>query len=274
MDAAEAFQLRRAELQALLEKRGDLPLRRFLALDRECYAGAHLDAPVKELLGLTASLVLRCDDCVHYHLGKAAAAGWTDEQIREALSVAVVIGGSITIPHLRRAYEFLEALRRQAPAAAERRRTLTAALRDSLRGIERLTGRMATTARLLFEGDRRFFWVGFYLKLPTEDVLEIGPYQGPPPCVRIPFDKGVCGEAARTHRTIAVSDVRQLPHYIACHSEPRSEVVVPLLRRDEAGETALLGVLDGDSVKENAFDEEDVKWLEEIGTMTTAGASL
>ncbi|MEZ5468403.1 MAG: carboxymuconolactone decarboxylase family protein [Lysobacterales bacterium] len=85
--------------------------RRFFALDRQCYGeGGHLDVRTKELLGLVASLVLRCDDCVSYHLAQCRQAGLTFEEIFEAMSVGLVVGGSIVIPHLRRAVDFLDEL--------------------------------------------------------------------------------------------------------------------------------------------------------------------
>ncbi|GMU44394.1 MAG: alkyl hydroperoxide reductase AhpD [Lysobacterales bacterium] len=84
--------------------------RRFFALDRQCYADGHLDLRTKELLGLVASLVLRCDDCVSYHLAQCRKAGWSFDQIFEAMTVGLVVGGSIVIPHLRRAVDFLDQL--------------------------------------------------------------------------------------------------------------------------------------------------------------------
>jgi AhpD family alkylhydroperoxidase len=85
--------------------------RRFFALDRQCYGeGGHLDVRTKELLGLVASLVLRCDDCVSYHLAQCRQAGLKFEEIFEAMSVGLVVGGSIVIPHLRRAVDFLDQL--------------------------------------------------------------------------------------------------------------------------------------------------------------------
>ena len=75
------------------------------------YQGGHLDARAKELIGLTCSLVLRCDDCVRYHLGKCREAGFTTNEIHEAMGVATLVGGTIVIPHLRRAFEFWEELR-------------------------------------------------------------------------------------------------------------------------------------------------------------------
>jgi AhpD family alkylhydroperoxidase len=85
--------------------------RRFFALDRQCYGeGGRLDVRTKELLGLVASLVLRCDDCVSYHLAQCRQAGLDFEEIFEAMSVGLVVGGSIAIPHLRRAVDFLDQL--------------------------------------------------------------------------------------------------------------------------------------------------------------------
>lgn len=84
--------------------------KRFFALDRQCYADGHLDVRTKELLGLVASLVLRCDDCVSYHLAQCRQAGLSFDEIFEAMTVGLVVGGSIVIPHLRRAVDFLDQL--------------------------------------------------------------------------------------------------------------------------------------------------------------------
>ena len=95
--------------------------KRFFALDRQCYGGdGHLDVRTKEMLGLVASLVLRCDDCVSYHLAQCRQAGLSFEEIYEAMSVGLVVGGSIVIPHLRRAVDFLDQLAAsEAGAVAE-----------------------------------------------------------------------------------------------------------------------------------------------------------
>ncbi len=87
---------------------GPLETKRFFALDTRAYDAGALDVPTKELLGLVASLVLRCDDCVTYHLIRCKEEGLTDDQIREALHVGLVVGGSIVIPHLRRAVATLD----------------------------------------------------------------------------------------------------------------------------------------------------------------------
>lgn len=90
---------------------GNLDIRRFFALDTRVYEDGALDMRTKELLGLVASLVLRCDDCVTYHLVRCAEEGLTDEELQEALSVGLIVGGSIVIPHLRRAVATLDEIR-------------------------------------------------------------------------------------------------------------------------------------------------------------------
>jgi AhpD family alkylhydroperoxidase len=83
-------------------------VQRFFALDKNCYADGAVDGKTKELLGLVASLVLRCDDCVSYHVAQSRKVGWTPEQIFDAMGVGLLVGGSIVIPHLRRAVDFLD----------------------------------------------------------------------------------------------------------------------------------------------------------------------
>ena len=92
-------------------------VRRFFALDTQTYQAGALDVKTKELMGLTASMVLRCDDCISYHVAQCLDAGVTREEMFEAFSVGLVVGGSIVIPHLRRAVDFLDRLE-QGEAAA------------------------------------------------------------------------------------------------------------------------------------------------------------
>jgi AhpD family alkylhydroperoxidase len=92
----------------------NLDIKRFFALDSRAYEPGTLDVQTKELLGLVASLVLRCDDCVTYHLVRCAEEGVTDPQIMESLSIGLIVGGSIVIPHLRRAVATLDEIRAQA----------------------------------------------------------------------------------------------------------------------------------------------------------------
>jgi AhpD family alkylhydroperoxidase len=85
-------------------------IRRFFALDTQTYQAGALDVKTKELLGLVASLVLRCDDCISYHVGQCRQAGVTRDAMFETFSVGLVVGGSIVIPHLRRAVDLLDRL--------------------------------------------------------------------------------------------------------------------------------------------------------------------
>jgi AhpD family alkylhydroperoxidase len=93
---------REALNRALLEK-ADRVVKRFFSLDSLAYGDGALPARTKELLGLTASLVLRCDDCVAYHLGRCWELGVSTEEMMEAMGIGMLVGGSITIPHVRRA---------------------------------------------------------------------------------------------------------------------------------------------------------------------------
>lgn len=105
-----------------------------------------------------------------------------------------------------------------------------------------------------------FWWTGFYRV--RGDELVLGPFQGPVACTRIPFGKGVCGTAWKTGETIIVPDVDKFPGHIACSSESRSEIVVPIRKDDE-----IIAVLDIDSRELARFDEIDRKYLEIIMEM-------
>ena len=109
-DRLDEFHKFRAELNEEILSCGHLGMKRFFALDHQTYQRGALDAKTKELLGLVASTVLRCDDCVDYHLIQCVGAGYTDEELTDALNVALVVGGSIVIPHLRRAMETIDLL--------------------------------------------------------------------------------------------------------------------------------------------------------------------
>ena len=102
-----------------------------------------------------------------------------------------------------------------------------------------------------------FFWVGFYRVDNNELVL--APFQGPIACTRIKFEKGVCGTAWKEAKTVIVPDVDAFPGHIACSSDSRSEIVVPIVRDNE-----VIAVLDIDSDQLNSFDETDQCYLEKI----------
>ncbi len=110
MGKKEEFERERERLNQLVLKQDHLGIKRFFNLDSAAYQDGELSGKSKELLGLVASTVLRCDDCIRYHLIRCVEAGYTQTELNEALNVALVVGGSITIPHLRRAYELLDEL--------------------------------------------------------------------------------------------------------------------------------------------------------------------
>jgi len=112
----EEFNKFRSEMNDLILEEGDLNTKRFFNLDHKVYQDGKLPAKTKELLGLVSSLVLRCDDCVTYHIIEAVKTGWSKEEIYEAMNVALIVGGSIVIPHLRRAAELLEKLESEQSA--------------------------------------------------------------------------------------------------------------------------------------------------------------
>jgi ribonuclease HI len=103
-DSLGDFQKFRAELNEEILHCGHLGVKRFFALDHQAYQPGALPTKTKELLGLVASSVLRCDDCITYHLVRCAEEGWKREEVIDALNVVLIVGGSITIPHVRRAF--------------------------------------------------------------------------------------------------------------------------------------------------------------------------
>ncbi|HNF49532.1 MAG TPA: carboxymuconolactone decarboxylase family protein [Chitinophagales bacterium] len=100
----------RSKMNDVILEQKNLTLNRFFNLDMHAYADGALDAKTKEMLGLVASMVLRCDDCIKYHLGKCHDLQISTEQIYEIFAIANLVGGSICIPHTRRAAEYWQAL--------------------------------------------------------------------------------------------------------------------------------------------------------------------
>ncbi len=115
-DRLKAFQEYRERMNERIFRQGNLAINRLFSLDTQMYRDGALPARTKELMGLVASMVLRCDDCITYHLLRCTEQGVTDEELFEAFGVALIVGGSIVIPHLRRAVETLDEIRRDQPA--------------------------------------------------------------------------------------------------------------------------------------------------------------
>ena len=143
--------------------------------------------------------------------------------------------------------------------------------------------RMAETAALIYER-MKFFWVGFYIVRGSELVL--GPFHGPPACLRIGYGRGVCGTAWKEARTIVVPDVEAFPGHIACSSLSRSEIVVPVLTAGIVGRAmpvqsdplpvadGISAVLDIDSTSPSTFDDTDALWLEKICRLVLPGTHV
>jgi AhpD family alkylhydroperoxidase len=108
MDRLDEFENYRARMNERILSINHLGIKRFFNLDAGAYQDGALSARHKELLGLVASMVLRCNDCIDYHVLQCVDAGWKDEELYEAFNVALVVGGSIVIPHLRHAVETLD----------------------------------------------------------------------------------------------------------------------------------------------------------------------
>ena len=110
MGIVQDFNDYRSRMNEKILASDNLIIKRIFNLDTNAYTEGNLDLKSKELIGLTCSLVLRCDDCVRYHLGKCKEVGLTSSEVNEAMGIATLIGGTIVIPHLRRAFEFWEEL--------------------------------------------------------------------------------------------------------------------------------------------------------------------
>ena len=122
-----------------------------------------------------------------------------------------------------------------------------------------LIANLSNASALLNQFLEQINWVGFYLV--EEEELILGPFQGLPACVRIPFGKGVCGTSAAERKTFRIADVHKFPGHIACDAASQSEIVIPLIKDD-----TIIGVLDIDSPLKNRFDEVDQQCLEEFVT--------
>ena len=130
-------------------------------------------------------------------------------------------------------------------------------LESLIEGEQNVVANLSNASALLNVFLERINWVGFYMV--EGDGLVLGPFQGLPACIRIPFGRGVCGKAAKEEQTIIVPDVHQFPGHIACDSASNSEIVLPLIKGD-----VLLGVIDIDSPLFARFDEQDAKGLNQL----------
>lgn len=258
----EDFKKSREQMNEIVLKYAGLETKRFFNLDTKVYNDGALSAKVKELLGLTASMVLRCDDCIKYHMIRCFEEGVSDAELEEALSVSLIVGGSIVIPHLRRAYHAWEELKEKKivskPTLFKR---LMLEIDESLVKGEDKEEILNSICETLQNKVEHYDWVGFYLVDPEkEKELYLETFVGEPTDhTRIPFGEGICGQAADRKETFLVDDVTKEDNYLSCSVNVKSEIVVPIMDGDK-----ILGELDIDSHVLLAFDEDDQVFLEEI----------
>jgi len=149
----------------------------------------------------------------------------------------------------------------QGCSKEERYATLLPQLQSLVEGESDMIANMANVAACI-KDTFHFWWVGFYRVI--DEVLVLGPFQGPLACTRIKRGKGVCGTAWDKAETIVVEDVEKFPGHIACSSLSRSEIVVPIIKDGE-----VIAVLDIDSKYLNTFDAIDKEWLEKVARLFT-----
>lgn len=113
MNLIEEFNTYRSQMNEKIMASDNKVIKRFFNLDTNTYTEGAVDVKTKEMIGLACSMVLRCDDCIKYHLGKSYEAGISREEVFEVFSIATIIGGSIVIPHLRRAVEYWDLLEKE-----------------------------------------------------------------------------------------------------------------------------------------------------------------
>jgi len=264
-ERARRFREEREKLNQIVMSYGDLTIKRFFSLDNQAYRANALPAKIKELLGFVSSLVLRCDDCILYHLIRCEEEGVTDDELVEAAGVGLIVGGSITIPHLRRALQAWDEMKGAAKAALSSRqipfKSLIAAVLDIVATGEDRDVKLKRISTLLVDTVPYYNWAGFYFVDPEKpDELVLGPYAGEPTeHTRIPFGKGICGQAAARKETVVVQDVSRETNYLACGLQVKAEIVVPMFK-----EGKLIGELDIDSHELAPFTDADRQGLNTI----------
>ncbi|HOO31647.1 MAG TPA: carboxymuconolactone decarboxylase family protein [Thermotogota bacterium] len=266
MSLKEDFQKEREELNDYVMKYAGKEIKRFFSLDGQMYRKGALNKQTKELLGLVASAVLRCDDCIKYHIIQCVENGVNSEEIQEALGIAMMVGGSIVIPHVRRAFKFLDTLIDNNDI----HRTEFVEMINTIRNIVSTDfsrdEKLFSVCKLLNERVDYYNWVGFYLVDKEKDKeLILGPYVGTPTeHKRIAFGEGICGQAAEREISFVVQDVSKESNYLSCSKEVKSEILSPIFK-----EGILVGEVDIDSHIINPYTEQDRLFLEKIAEIVS-----
>lgn len=278
-DIIKSFRENRERLnnRILAKENNAAIMKRIYAMDTFAYLDRNegLKPKEKEMLGLVTSMVLRCDDCIKYHLENCFQLGVANDEMMDIFGIANVVGGTIVIPHTRRAIEYWELLNYERPAPSPFNKdtkrqvyeNLLVSIDSMLLGIDNNISKMATINEILKSNIPYFYWVGFYLA--EEKQLTVGPYQGSHGCLFIKYGEGVCGRVATEKKTIIVEDIQKLNEeqnskkgslHITCDPRCKSEIVVPVVDKNQN----LIAVFDVDSLHTNAFCEIDKEYLEKI----------
>ena len=262
MNEKMEFNKERDALNEFVMKYAGKELKRFYSLDSQMYRKGALDKGQKELLGLVASAVLRCDDCIKYHLIRCVEENISTDMIQEALSIAAMVGGSIVIPHMRRAFKFLDNILENE---SKIQNPIFLKCLDSIKEIISGTGekdkKLFLICKLLKEEIDYYDWVGFYYVDPEKErELVLGPFVGAPTeHKRISFGEGICGQAAEQEISFIVQDVNLETNYLSCSADVKSEILSPIFK-----EGKVVGEIDIDSHSVNPFTDEDQFFLEAV----------
>lgn len=267
----DKFKEERERLNEIVLNRADTVIKRFYSLDSQVYRSKVLKDKTKEMLGLVSSLVLRCDDCVKYHLNQCFELNITSAEIIEVLSVGLIVGGSIVIPHLRRAIEFWSELEIKRfndlydKIKKEYDKVMTIYEAKDDKAQEELKNNLLNfICDICAKTIPYYNWFGFYLVDKNEEnMLYLGPFVGEPTeHTRIPFGRGICGQAAEKKDTIIVQDISEEKNYLACSLKVKSELVTPIIKDGK-----ILGEVDIDSHYLNAFSYFDKNFIEKIANL-------
>ena len=261
------FKNERDRLNKVLSEYAGKTMKEFMGLDYRCYQTGALTEKTKELMGLVASLVLRCDDCINYHLMQCLEKNVSDEELVDTLTIGLIVGGSITIPHIRRAFDIWDEAK-TASFKADRKAGFSkvAGMVKGILAKEQNPGRALEAVCLLLKNNvPHYDWVGYYITDPNKpNELVLGPYAGEPTeHTRISFEQGICGQAAEKKASFIIQDVSKETNYLSCSFRVKSEIVVPIMDGDK-----VIGELDIDSHTISPFSEEDEAFLEEVVGLT------
>ena len=257
----EKFRKEREELNEIVLKYAKTDMKRFFGIDTQVYKDKGvLDSKTKEMLGLVASTVMRCDDCISYHTIQCAENSVNSDEFEEIMSIAFVVGGSITIPHIRRAFQLWEELQSKI-FIPEKYSDIYREIDNSIRLIDDDKLLLQNICDILKQRVEHYDWVGFYLvDKKTYRELILGPFSGEDTDHRrIKFGEGICGQAADKKEVFLIQDVSKESNYLSCSPVVKSEIVVPVFYDNE-----IIGEIDIDSHKISPFSEEDTLFLEAL----------